>query len=352
MDIYSTRAQLAAIEQQPREYSFLYDLFVQEKGCVEDNKAIYDYRKGTRRMAPIVHENTGGILMERDGYETREIDFCTIAPERIITNPDLAGRAFGEKILGAMTPEQREKKMLIKDQIEMRRAIQRRREWMARQVLLTGKLSVFRYTNEGRDLHTTMVADYGFTNTFTPATAWGQTGADIEGDMQTVFDMVYDGGGYADVILMDPEAARVMLSDSKYMKQFDGRNIDMGTINTRYKGAGIRFIGWNSDGVEMYSCAGTFVDDDGTVKKILPKGTLVAGYKGMAECVKSYQSWQDGTIGRAFNPDRLMAAMYQAGAERVAWQTGSAFGEAGAIEYTEIPETACCKGTITLEVLN
>lgn len=26
MDIYSTRAQLAAIEQQPREYSFLYDL--------------------------------------------------------------------------------------------------------------------------------------------------------------------------------------------------------------------------------------------------------------------------------------------------------------------------------------
>lgn len=281
MDIYSTRAQLAAIEQQPREYSFLYDLFVQEKGCVEDNKAIYDYRKGTRRMAPIVHENTGGILMERDGYETREIDFCTIAPERIITNPDLAGRAFGEKILGAMTPEQREKKMLIKDQIEMRRAIQRRREWMARQVLLTGKLRVFRYTNEGRDLHTTMVADYGFTNTFTPATAWGQTGADIEGDMQTVFDMVYDGGGYADVILMDPEAARVMLSDSKYMKQFDGRNIDMGTINTRYKGAGIRFIGWNSDGVEMYSCAGTFVDDDGTVKKILPKGTLVAGYKGM-----------------------------------------------------------------------
>lgn len=152
---------------------------------------------------------------------------------------------------------------------------------MARQVLLTGKLSVFRYTNEGRDLHTTMVADYGFTNTFTPATAWGQTGADIEGDMQTVFDMVYDGGGYADVILMDPEAAMVMLSDSKYMKQFDGRNIDMGTINTRYKGAGIRFIGWNSDGVEMYSCAGTFVDDDGTVKKILPKGTLVAGYKGM-----------------------------------------------------------------------
>lgn len=100
-------------------------------------------------MAPVVHEMTGGVLMGRTGYETREIGFCTVAPERIITDPDITGRAFGEKILGAMTPEQREKKMLAQDLADMRKAIQRRREHMARQVLLTGKLSMFVYTNEG-----------------------------------------------------------------------------------------------------------------------------------------------------------------------------------------------------------
>lgn len=64
--------------------------------------------------------------------------------------------------------------------------------------------------------------------------------------------------------------------------------------------------------------------------------------------VETYQSWQDNTIGRAFNPDRLMAALYQAGCTRVSWYTGSVFDEDGDIEYTEIGDNERCKGTITL----
>lgn len=285
LDIYSTRAQLAAIELMPREYSFLYETFCADMGAVEDDRAIYDFKKGSRQMAPVVHPGTGGVVMSRSGYETREIGFCTIAPERIITNPDLQKRAFGEDILGAMTPVQREKKMLAKDIIEMRKAIQRRREWMARQVLLTGKLSVFRYTNEGRDMNTTLVADYGFTQNFTPDTAWDQTGAKIDADMHEIYDLVYDGLGIVDKIVMAPDVADAMIGNSNYIKQFDGRNIDMGEINTKYRGQGVRFIGWNSDGVEMYSFAGRFTDDDGVVKPILPSGTLIAGGNGMLKCL-------------------------------------------------------------------
>jgi len=284
LDIYSTRAQLAAIELMEREYSFLYDTFVQDMGAVEDDKAIYDYKKGSRAMAPVVHPGTGGVLMGRSGYETREIGFCTIAPERIITNPDLTKRAFGEDVLGAMTPAQREKKMLAKDLVEMRRAIQRRREWMARQVLLTGKLDVFRYTNEGRDMETTLFADYGFTNNFTPDTPWDEAGAKIDDDMREMFDLVYDGLGYVDIVIMAPDVASAMLDNTKYVKQFDSKNINMGEINTRYKGQGVRFIGWNSDGAEMYSFSGKYTDDDRTVKPILPSGTIIMGAKGMLKC--------------------------------------------------------------------
>lgn len=284
MDIYSTRAQLAAIELMPPEHSFLYDTFVQELAPVEDKKAIWDFKKGTKPMAPVVHDGTGGVLMGRDSYDTREIGFCTIAPERVIEPGDIAGRMFGENVLGAMTPEQRAKKMLVTDQMEMRAAIQRRREWMARQVLLTGKLSVFRYTNEGRDLDTTMIADYGFTNTVT-TTSWASSSATIDADMHTLFDLVYDGCGYVDMILMAPDAAAAMMANSNYIKQFDGRNIDMGKINTMYKGAGVRFIGWNSDGVEMYSMSGKFVDDDGQTKAIIPSGKVIAGSKGVLKCV-------------------------------------------------------------------
>lgn len=285
IDIYSTRAQLAAIELMEREYSFLYDTFCSDMGAVEDSKAIYDYKKGERMMAPVVHPGTGGVLMGRQGYETREIGFCTVAPERIITNPDLQTRAFGEQILGAMTPAQREKKMLVKDLMDMRRAIQRRREWMTRQVILTGKLSVFRYTNEGRDVETTLVADYGFTQNFVPETGWGDVGAKIDHDMHEIFDLVYDGLGVVDKIVMAPDVADAMVANGNYIKQFDGRNINMGEINTKYRGQGVRFIGWNSDGVEMYSFAGKFTDDDGLVKPILPSGTLIAGGTGMLKCL-------------------------------------------------------------------
>ena len=285
MDIYSTRAQLAAIELLPREYSALFDFFCRDAGTVEDEKAIWDFRKGSRRMAPTVRPGAGGVLMDRDSYETREIGFCCVAPERIIEDSNLKGRMFGERVLGAMTPQERERKMMAKDLVDMRKAIQRRYEWMVRQVILTGKLSVFNYTNEGRGIEASMIADYGFTNNYVPQTKWDQAGAKIDADMRSIFDLVYDGLGYVDRIFMAPDVADAMIDNSKYIKQFDGRNIDMGKINTQYRGSGIRFIGWNSDGVEMYSMSGTFIDDDGTAKAVIPSGTLIAG---SADMLKMY----------------------------------------------------------------
>lgn len=69
----------------------------------------------------------------------------------------------------------------------------------------------------------------------------------------------------------------------------------------------------------------------------------------VAEAAKEYQNWQDGGLGRAFNPDRLMASIYQAGAMRVVWGEGSHFNADGPVTYTEIEGTQRCKGTITLK---
>lgn len=281
MDIYSTRAQLTAIEEQPRLYTFLYDVFAHENAPVEDDKAIYDYRKGTERMAPVVHPGAGGVVMPRDGFSTREIGFATIAPERIIENNDLLGRSFGEKILGAMTPQEREKKMLIKDQIEMREAIQRRREHMVRQVLLTGKLGLFQYTNEGRDSVPTVVADYGFTNVFTPTYAWNTANAKINDDFKAMFDLAYDGGGNVNIIVVAPDVANAMLANDKFLKLLDLKNGEAGDINTKYLDKGVRFVGTNLDGVDIYSLSGKYLDDDGQRKNILPSGTVIAGSRGM-----------------------------------------------------------------------
>lgn len=71
---------------------------------------------------------------------------------------------------------------------------------------------------------------------------------------------------------------------------------------------------------------------------------------GIAAAVKSYQDWQDNTIGREFNPDRLIAAAYQAGATRVKWGAESKFKESDPIQYTTIGECERCKGEITVSL--
>ena len=284
MDIYDTRAQLAAIDLMEPEYTFLHDMTVRDGGTVEDDKAIYDYRKGNRKMAPVVHPGTGGVVMERDGFQTREIGFATVAPERVIEVNQLYGRSFGEKILGGMTPAERAKRMQARDIVEMRKAIQRRREHMARQVALTGSLELFEYTNEGRSKQANLIANYGFTNQFVPGSDsanWDQAGAKIESDMQKMLDMAYNGLGFVEWIIMAPDVANALLYNTDYVKRLDARNVDVGDLNHKYRGQGVRFIGHNIDGVEMYSFSGTFIDEDGTQKPILPSGKLIMGYRGM-----------------------------------------------------------------------
>lgn len=68
------------------------------------------------------------------------------------------------------------------------------------------------------------------------------------------------------------------------------------------------------------------------------------------EVVEEYQTWQDQIIGQPFNPDKLMAMLYQAGCTRVIWGSGSTFN-GGDIEYTTIQPDQYCKGTIHTAVM-
>lgn len=63
--------------------------------------------------------------------------------------------------------------------------------------------------------------------------------------------------------------------------------------------------------------------------------------------IEEYQTWQDQKIGRAWNPDLLMALLYKAGCSRVQFLSGG-IGTGETVEYTEIDTDECCSGTITL----
>lgn len=86
--------------------------------------------------------------------------------------------------------------------------------------------------------------------------------------------------------------------------------------------------------------------------------TLVVEYErgsatneDIANAVTDYKEWQDHKIGRAFNPDRLIANLYSSGCTRVKFSNESSFGDGGEITYTKIEESEVCEGTITLQAL-
>lgn len=66
--------------------------------------------------------------------------------------------------------------------------------------------------------------------------------------------------------------------------------------------------------------------------------------------IAEYKDWQDHTIGRAFNPDKLTAALFQLGVTRVQYASSDGISGAGAV-YTEIAQRSHCVGTITPEVV-
>ena len=60
-------------------------------------------------------------------------------------------------------------------------------------------------------------------------------------------------------------------------------------------------------------------------------------------------AWQKAQIGRAFNPQMLLAMLYQAGAEQVTFGEDSAFNGGDAV-FTPVGSGQYCDGTITLTV--
>ena len=85
------------------------------------------------------------------------------------------------------------------------------------------------------------------------------------------------------------------------------------------------------------------------VQYVAPSGTNISA--AVSAAVNDYKDWQEGQIGRAFNPDRLTVALYQAGCTRVIYKNTSTF-DGGSAVYTEIGADKVCSGTVTIEEIN
>lgn len=298
MPYYDPITLMKAVELAKPVPSFLLETFLKPFSAAADlcptETAEIDVRKGATRLAPFVAPRVGGVTVARDGYSTNTIKFPTLAPEMAVTQAEVAMRAFGSSIYSGATDADRANQTLAEDINNLRRMIALRMEWMAAQILCTGRMDVPVWNKEGRNDESFEV-DYGFDNQLTPQALWDQDGSDPNRDMQALYEMVYEGQGQVDIIILGSAAANAFLRNETVMKQLDNRRMWMGEAAPR-RYPGVRYIGMNEDGVEMYAYTEKYRDEDGAVHSFIPEGMIIAASRGMLRAMYGpvYQVGEDG----------------------------------------------------------
>lgn len=276
LSLFTTATMLKAVEIMKPVYRFLADMFCADAGTSDDDQVYYDYRKGDQTgLAPFVVPGTGGVTINREGFEMRRVAFARMAPQRVITPRDISTRQFGENVIGGMSPAERSKHKVAEDLKVLRTVNQNRRNWMVREVLTKGKVEIARYTHEGREKNASMLADFGFENFYTPAVKWDQAGAKYEYDIEKFSEIIMGEGGDVDMIVMGPGVFDTMMENERYLKSLDLKNGDLGELRTRYAGQGIYFRGETRNGVQFVSDFAKFRNDDGMLEYEIPYGCVL-----------------------------------------------------------------------------
>jgi hypothetical protein len=283
--IYDTRTMLQAIERMPKAKTFLRDTFFPNVETSINENIDVDFKKGKRKMAPFVAPRVGGIVMDREGYETHTYRVPKIAPDRIMTVDDITRRGMGEGIYTPRTPEQRAADLFAKDYVELDDYIIRREEWMCRELLLNGKIVMKGYIDVNNSKTVDEVVDFGFTNTtaLTSTACWNTDTANIHGDLKNKRLTVLQKSGKAPTVaVMESSVVEDFIKNVTIQKYYDNTRYNLGTIQPRIIDDAVTFVTYITDlDLQIYSYDEWFVGDDGVEAPMLPTGTVILGRPGM-----------------------------------------------------------------------
>jgi len=287
INLYETRTMMAAIERMMPARTFFRDTFFSDSETYVTEKIDVDFKKGKRKMAPFVAPRVGGITMDRDGYVTKSYTPPRIAPQRALSKDDIAARAMGEALYSKTTPEQRAAQLLGKDLAELDEYITRREEWMCREVLINGKVTMKGLVDDTSNKTIDEVVDYNFTNkeTLAGTAKWDTATADPYEDLKRWRLAVIKSSGRApNVCIMASDVAEKFIQNGKIQALFDKKSITVGTIEPIIKNDAVTFIGKITElGLEVYSYDEWFLDDDGVEQPMMPEKTLLLARTDMGK---------------------------------------------------------------------
>lgn len=274
---YTTREMVEAIEIAPPVRNFLTRTFFPRERTHRTEKVEFDIRKGKRIMAPFVSPRIGGKVITRNGFQTYDFTTPRLAPERIMTVDDISKRGLGENIYSKRTPSEREDDLLADDLKDLDESIQRRLEWMCRQILFEGKLDV-----EDADAGVDFQVDYGFENIFvlTSDRYWSlSTVNPVPLLKEKRRKIIKDTGKAPNVMIFASDLIEVFLDNPFIKEAMDIRNLQNIEMKPRIVDDALTYYGKIAElGLEIYSYEEFFLNDDGEEEGIIPSGSCIMAH--------------------------------------------------------------------------
>ena len=264
---------------------FLKDRYFPDGPVYYSEKALIEFKKKGRKIAPFVIPLVNGIVMEKDGYRTDIVDAPYIAPKRVITAKELEQKAFGESPESGRSPEQRENELESEFIDDNRISILRRHEKMCADILLTGQVIMKHYATaedaakgESYDFKYLRFYEGEFKNKYKFTKKFkDMTTAEKIQEFYKMATVLRKRGVRATDIVMTSDVSMLLMSDKDFLEFYNKAKVNIGEINPTELPDGVVSNGSiNINGVVMtlFTYDEIYEDLDGEEKAILPAGTI------------------------------------------------------------------------------
>lgn len=264
---------------------FLKDRYFPDGPVYYSEKALIEFKKKGRKIAPFVVPLVNGIVMEKDGYRTDIVDAPYIAPKRVITAKELEQKAFGESPESGRSPEQRENELESEFIDDNRISILRRHEKMCADILLMGQVIMKHYATaedaakgENYDFKYLRFYEGEFKNKYKFTKKFkDMTTAEKIQEFYKMATVLRKRGVRATDIVMTSDVSMLLMSDKDFLEFYNKAKVNIGEINPTELPDGVVSNGSiNINGVVMtlFTYDEIYEDLDGEEKAILPAGTI------------------------------------------------------------------------------
>ena len=235
LDFTKTYDLLMTIRQAAPVPSFLRDRYFPTGAgdMFNTDRVLIEYKDDEKKVAPFVVPRKGSVAVMRDGYEIKDYAPPNISIHRVLTLDELERRGFGEALFSDVSIQERANRLILEDARELSDMIQRREEVMAAEVMQTNKCVMKHIADDTEKVEEKEIRYYdGDSNpaTFTPATAWGQTGATIRQDIAAMVELLTSRGLPATDFVCSPDVTAIMEQDDEIYKMLDNRRFNLGAV--------------------------------------------------------------------------------------------------------------------------